>query len=193
MRVAVHGEDRVDTVHDAEVEHRPRTAGHGLLGGLEDDANRHPRLRERPPVPVQGEGRAEQRGGVHVVAARVTHPVDARGEGQAGALGERQGVDVGPQSDPVAGRLRADLGDDTGGFEQLRRQPPGPQPVREQRARAGLLEGEFGVGVQVATDLQQVGSHPLHGCHEGGLGRLDCHNHLSLRGAHAAADVTCRT
>jgi hypothetical protein len=99
---------------------------------------------------------AEQRGRVDVVAAGMHLPGRGAGEGQPRFLGDRQRVHVGPDGKR---RPRPPALDPA---EHAR--PPDPRPVRDAEARefrrddAGgphLLEGEFGMGVDVAAQRDE--------------------------------------
>ena len=131
---------RLHVVEGAELDQRQRAAGHDLLGGLEeqpDPAAEQPLLVD----PAEGDGGADQGGGVDVVAARVGDALDGAGPGVAGQVAHRQRVEVGPQRDHRA--LGADLGDQAGA-RQLGDPPAGLRDPRgHQGRRADLPPGEL--------------------------------------------------
>ena len=70
LRIAVETEDRVDTVETPGVDHVERAAGHGLLGGLEQQPYPAGRIACREEA-CERETGAEHHRRMHVVAARV--------------------------------------------------------------------------------------------------------------------------
>ena len=90
-RVAVHGEDAVDALERPGGDRLERPAGHDLLGGLEDRPHRDAALGEGVLDRPQREHGTDERGRVHVVAARVAHAGVARGEVEPRPLAARGG------------------------------------------------------------------------------------------------------
>lgn len=82
------GVDLLDAVEYTLLEQRLGAAGLDLLGGLEDEAHPHGQL-SLLVQPGEHEPRAEDRGGVDVVAAGVGHARAAGAEGQPGGLRHR--------------------------------------------------------------------------------------------------------
>ena len=100
-RVAVQGEDRVDALHGPVGDGVVGAAGDDLLGCLEDRPHGDPALAQFVLVGGQGEHGTEQRRRVDVVAAGVTDTRVRRREVEAGALPDRQRVDVSAQGDAI--------------------------------------------------------------------------------------------
>ena len=155
--VAVQAVDVPDAVEGAGGDHLERTAGHHLLGGLEQQPDPAGE-RGLPRGRGQREPGADQGGGVHVVAAGVR---DARrrcwptarraGRRRAGRRGRRAARRAGrcrAPSSAISPRLRAAAG------RRGRR-------LSSRSATSGggprLLPGELGVGVQVAAERDQLG------------------------------------
>lgn len=142
--------------------------GTPLLGGLEQQPHRAALGLQLVLHVGQRQPGAEHHGGVHVVAAAVRDAVDGRGVLQAGAVLDRQGVEVGAQRDP-AGRLgRPHVGDDTGPGKAAMAYAGAGQVLADDVGGARLLPGQLRVGVQVAADLDEHGielgdpvPHPL--------------------------------
>ena len=97
----------------------------------------------------------EQGGGVHVVAAGVGDVVVHAAPRVVGAVGDGQGVEVGPQGDdrPAVG---SDVGDQPGLRQLLHPDALLAQPLGDQVGGALLGPGELGVGVQVAAEVDQL-------------------------------------
>ena len=97
--------------------------------------------------------RAEQHRGVAVVAARVHAAGDRRAVGELVALGDRQRIHVGAQADRAQAASAADRANDAGaadaavGLDAERLEVAG-----DERGGTVLLEREFGMGMDVATD-----------------------------------------
>ena len=141
-----------------------------LLGGLEhrDDG-------ARPRVPIGDEPleRAQHRGDVHVVAARVhDRHIETRGVGaargarvvEAGALGDREGVGVGAQPHHgtglgVGARVADDRGDPGPPDARLELDAERGQMRRDDARGAGLLERELRMPVQIGVDGFEVERH----------------------------------
>ena len=153
-RVAVQAVNTPYAVQPARGDHPERTAGHDLLGRLED----HP----HPPVqlPVarhagQHQRRTEQCRRVYVVTARMSHPVERRPPRSIHAVRHRQRVDVGPQRD--AGVTGPDVADQPGpGRQHPRRQSGLDEPLLEQFGRPHLVPPELRVRVQIAPYVDHV-------------------------------------
>ncbi len=107
--------------------------------------------------------RAQQHGGVAVVAAGVHLAGVAAGVGQAGGFGKGQGIHVGPQAHAGAGvrgakTLAVDAGDQAGGAQPLVYGQPQRVQVGGHLAGGALfLVAQFRVAVQIAAQLHQGG------------------------------------
>lgn len=120
-------------LHDARRHQRPCAAGHGILAGLEDELHR---TRKGVPHMAQGLGRAQQHGGVQVVAAGVHDALRLAGKGHAGLLVDRQRVDVGrgaPRTCRVPCRRGADPPLRWAGAAGSRPCPSSPAPAGSGR------------------------------------------------------------
>lgn len=168
------GGDRVD-----------RTAGHQLLGGLKDQPHRDGQLRYRG----QRQAGAQQDGGVRVMPAAVGNSGHRRGIRRAGALGHRQGVQIGAQRDP-----RPVFGTDITGQpgptgQHLGFEPRIGQPLGDERGGGELLAAQFGMAVDMATPVDQivvVGGQPgFDGVGDVGLAEGRTHN-AALRSANSS-------
>ena len=95
-RHVVHGEDGVagEALEQAVFDHAQRAAPAAFFGRLEDQVQRAGEVAR----PGQVARRAQQHGGVAVVAAGVHHAGVAAGVGQAGGLVDGQRVHVGAQA-----------------------------------------------------------------------------------------------
>ena len=154
--VAVHGEHAVDIderslLHDAQ-----GAAGVGLLGGLEDEADRGPARHELLRERLQREPGAEQTDGMHVVAARVAGARVLGGEGQPGDLLDRQRVQIGAQPDRHLGVGVPDVDEGTGPGQRAHPCPRLRQDARDELGGAPLLPADLGVAVDVATPGLQL-------------------------------------
>ena len=162
-RVGVQPEDAGDAVDRAGLDRHQRTAGHDLLGGLEDEADPSRELvgdrREREPRP-------EQRRGVHVVTARVGHPRDGAGPRVVGPVLDREGVQVGTQGDHRS-RTGPDVDDQPVARKCPRDQAGLVETLGDDRRGPLLRPGELRVGVQVATELDQLVSEQVDLCLSG--------------------------
>ena len=139
-RIAVHREDRVHALHAVRLDEFVRPARDDLLGRLEQQPHADAALAQLVLEGVEDQPGPEDRGSVYVVTARVAHVGNGRGPVQTGAFTHREGVDVGPEGDPVGGLLGPDLGDgsgmprhraprDAGGGEALSDHSRGPDLV----------------------------------------------------------------
>src|SRR5262245_34132933 len=138
-----------------------------LLGGLEEEAE------GAVEAPLGGEDlrRAEQHGGVAVVAAGVHQPGAPGAVGAVPQLLDAERVHVGAERDRASGGAaaqRADDADPTDPLDDLV-EPETPELVGDERGGSRQLEPELGVGVEVVPP----------GRHLGGDGRK--------RGAHASS------
>ena len=101
---------------------------------------------------------AQQHGRMGVMAAGVHDARRLRGEGQVGALVNRQGVHIGAQTDapPVAFVAFQDA--DDAGFPDagVGLDPPGLQHLGNLGRGADLLHPQFGMFVKVAADRHEV-------------------------------------
>ena len=151
---AVRGDDgHPGRLEDALGDHRLRPAL-ALLGRLEHEDHGAGQL-----VAVGGEqpGRPDESGRVHIVAARVHRPV-RRGEVEPGLLGHREGVHVPAQQDRRSRAPAAEDGDHRG--ERLPRRDLESQPRKRPEhlgLREGQLRAELGVGVERATQGDEIG------------------------------------
>ena len=164
----VHAEHRLhrEALEEAVGDHR-RRAALALLGGLEDQVDR------AVEVAPRGErlGRAEQHGGVAVVAAGVHAAVHGRFVRELVALGDRQRVHVGAQADRAQAAAAAHHADHAGAADAaVGLDAERLKVARDQLGGAVLLEGELGVGVDVAADRGQLALQgadafdEAHGC-----------------------------
>ncbi len=171
-RVAVEREDPVDAVEHVVGDHVHRTAGHDLLGGLEDQAYA---ARQLPLLVHLGEREsgADQGGRVDVVSA---------GVGDAGVR-LAQGS---PVSSSRAARPCRRAGPRAGRCRRGRRRGrslrgagpaiPPARPGRGQRGGPGLRPGQLRVRVEVAAQLDQLGAVLLDDAGDdvgGGRGLMD--------------------
>jgi hypothetical protein len=106
MDVEMPAEDRSDAVEGAGLDQGPGP-GPDFLRGLEDQP-------DGPGWRIGGQelGRAEEHGGVPVVAAGVHHAGVLGSEGKSRLLGDRERVDVGTKGDPGPAALARDFGED---------------------------------------------------------------------------------
>ncbi len=105
------------------------------------------------------------------MAAAVHAPADGGLVREAVVLGHGQGVHVGAQPDGFLAAAGAQHAHHAG-FPQpgVDFQPPLPQAFGHQRGGARFLEGEFGMGVDIAAQRGQLAVHAFdfgygfHGC-----------------------------
>ena len=165
--VAVQREDAVDP-DEAVLGHDVlRASGHELLGGLEDETRADTGGHEPVLDRLERERRAEERRRVHVVPAGVADAVGLRGEVEAGLLPDRQGVDVGAQRDAVRRVRRAEVGDEPGAAQPADADAGALEALGDERRRAHLTAPELRMGVQVATDRDELCSALLDGSSDG--------------------------
>ena len=150
--VGVQPEDPGDPVEDAGLDRHQRATGHDLLGRLEDQAD--------PPGQLVGhlaqrETRAEQRRGVHVVAAGVRDALHGARPRVVAPVVDREGVEVGAERDHRP-RTRPDVDHQAVAREQGRHQTDLVEPLGDHRRGPLLGPGQLGVGVQVAAYLDQL-------------------------------------
>ena len=194
--VAVQPEDLVHVVERAGLDQVQRSPGHDLLGRLEEQA--HAAVQEPARLGLaQREGGAHQPGGVHVVAAGVGHARHGARPGVDGVVLDRERVEIGTQRDPAL--ARPDLADDAAALD-LGEVPLGVgQCVEHLGGGARLGPGQLGMGMEVATEVDQlVGVLVDDSCDQGGRG-IVCggigHDRPSLvePGAHDRRRPTGRT
>ncbi len=137
-------------------------AAGGLLGGLEDEPDPAGQ-RARGGLFGQVQAGAEQDGGVHVVAARMTGVRDGGAVGDVLLVGHGQRVQVRAQRDHglvgvgVLVVQRADVDGQAGALGQDHRAQAGRgQAQRDPAGGAVLGVGQLGMGVQVAAELDQL-------------------------------------
>ncbi len=170
-------------------EDREGPSGHHLLGGLEHQADAYG---ESPVLRVAGESArgTQQRGGVHVVAARVRDTGHGRAPRVGGLVGDRQCVEVGTQGDDRPGAV-ADLRHQPGRVAAGRLDAELVQPSGHHVGGALLLPGQLGMGVQVTADVEQVGHECVDGRDEvRGRGHTP---RLALRSGDNPAGAAVRT
>ena len=160
--LAEHDVGQADPVEQPVIDHGLRP-GPQLLGRLE---YRHQRAGPRATGGGQLARRSEQAADVHVVAAGVHHrdvvPVPVGGPlpagiGKARFFPDGQRVHVGADQCGRPGAVGEDA--DHAGAAYIRRdvEPRGRELVARQRRGAMFLQGQLGVGVQIAVHLLQVG------------------------------------
>ena len=105
-------------------------------------------------------GRAEQHRGVAVVAAAVVHAGDPARMAEARLLGDRQRVHVGAQAHAsrVLLPLRSTPTTPVPPMPSCTSSPSSAHERATMRGRAALLEGQFGMRVQIAPQRDQFGS-----------------------------------
>ena len=166
--VAVQGEDPARHRRARRPPSLQRAAGHDLLGRLEDQAH-PPGQQPAHGAGRQREARAQQRGGVDVVPARVADAGHRRSaHGDRRHVVQRQGVEVGAQRRRRSARLPDVARSGRGRCrEQLRRQPGRSRRSATSWSCASLVR-ELGVGVQVAPEGDQLVVAPLRTRSAGG-------------------------
>jgi hypothetical protein len=98
-------------------------------------------------------------------------------------LGDGQRVHVGAQAQPARAAAAHQRADDTRAADAaLDRVAPAHQLLGHQRRRAVLVEGQFGVAVDVAPHADEGGRAFLHRAEQG------VHGH---RGAHCGCRLIC--
>jgi len=159
-RVAVQPEDPVDARERAVLDQRQRSPGHHLLRRLEEQPHPAGQLPELVHACDRDRG-ADQRGGVHVVAAGVGHALDRAGPGVVGEVRDRQRVQVGAQRHRRS--VVADLGDQAGARQRAHPPAGARQPRLRERGGADLPPGQLRVGVQVTAQRDELGTVLVHG------------------------------
>ena len=145
---------------------------------------------------------ASKRGGVAVVAAGVHLAVVAAGVGQPGGLDDGQRVHVGADADALAAVAVAQPADDAGAAQAaVHLVAPGGQALGHQVAGGMLLEGQFGVLVDVVAqahhlgqdggDLLAQGVHVHATSPKGAAGRACGQATLARRHARQPAKAKC--
>ena len=148
---AVEPVDHVAVVDGAVPYHGKGASGQLFFSGLEEELDPSP-----DQVLVLGKelGEAEQGGAVAVVAAGVHDPVDLGGVGKSGALLDRKGVDVSPESHRRAGLVSVEDAHYAGAGDPVH---DGDAALRQEGLDEGagliLLEGELRVHVQLLVEL----------------------------------------
>ena len=106
---------------------------------------------------LQHRSDAEQRGGVDVVAAGVHQAGIVLANGRPDVLLDRQRVHVGPDGEHRARATALNQADDARLADAgLMGNAEAAQFARDDPGGADLLEAEFGMGVDVATDVDQA-------------------------------------
>ncbi len=194
----VQGQREIDALQRALGDHLLRPAD-CLLGRLEQQPHGAGELRRHL---LEHGGDAQQGAGVDVVAAGVHLAVDGARIGQAGLLVDRQRVHVGTDRERGSGPPALDRADDTGARDARPVRDAEPRQLACHDARgADLLEGEFGMGVEVAADGDQIGLDAGDGFADRGLGIVGAHDGVlsglrplcgAMRGRGKAADQAAR-
>lgn len=142
-------------LHDARLHQLPCAAGHQILAGLKDQLDG---AGEPVTEVAQRPGRAQQHGGMQVVAAGVHLALVLAGEGHAALLVDGQGVDVGAERHALAGAfLAVDQRHHGGGQGLLDLVHAHLLQLRADEGRgAYLLHARLGVGMDVAADGHQL-------------------------------------
>ena len=150
----VHAVDEIagETLEQAVLQHLQRTAN-AFLGRLEDEVD--------GAVEVAGLRqvlrRAEQHGGVAVMAAGMHAAGVLAGVRQAGRLQDRQRVHIGAQSDRGLAVAVAQHANDAGLADAaMHLDAPFLQLARDEIRGAVFLQPEFGMGVDVSANSRQL-------------------------------------
>ena len=155
-RHVVHAVDgvAVELVEQALLDHHPRAA-QPFLGGLEDEVHGAGEIGRRR----QMLGRAQQHGGVAVMAAGMHLVGIHRGVVEIVLLLQVQRVHVGAQADRLLARPLALQGADDAGLGQpaMDLDAPGRKPVGHDLGGALLLEGGLRMAMDVAADGGEIG------------------------------------
>src|SRR5579859_2316653 len=138
-----------DETHGEPVE---QAALYYLLGAanflrrLEYQVRRAPELPARCQVARGG----QQHGGVSIVSTRVHHAWIGRCVGYSGLLGDRQGIDIGPQANGIVAVAPMNHRDHACPIEVVQGvYAEGPESFLNERAGAGFGEAELRVCVQI--------------------------------------------
>ena len=147
-----------EALEQAVLDHRPCTAA-AFLGGLEDEVH--------GAVEAAGARKlacgTEQDCRVPVVSTAVMDAGDRARMGVRALLDERQRIHVGAQSHGRAAAPVAQHADHAGSANALvHLEPDVAQRARDERGRAVLLEGEFRMGMQVASQRDEIGQQVGH-------------------------------
>ena len=162
VRVVVEAERHVHAVERTIGDHRFGAAKR-FFGRLEEQPDCAGKFRRN-----SGEdgGDAQQSGAVHIMAAGVHLARVLAAKSEAGAFLDRQRVHVGADGEQLAGSAPLDGADDAGAADAgLGGDAEAGEFARDDTGGTDFLEGEFGMGVEVASDLDQVGL-----CLAGGVG-----------------------
>ncbi|BCH16315.1 hypothetical protein MesoLjLa_31660 [Mesorhizobium sp. L-2-11] len=143
-RPVVDGIDRLDreTLEQAVFDHT-QAAAFVFFGWLEDEV--HDAV-EGAGLAEQS-GRAEQHGGVAVMAAGVHHALVPGRIGQAGPLDNRKRIQLGAKTDGACARAAAQDADNPGAADPLMHliEAEGAQFLGNETCRFVLVESEFGI------------------------------------------------
>ncbi len=119
-----------------------------LLGRLEDQPHRTGQLLF---AAGQVGGGGEQAGGMAIMAACVHAAGDGAGPGQAGQLGEGQGVEVGAQGDAPAGSGGAEVGQGAGAGAGAPGDAQAVELIAHHPGGALELVHQLGVAVEIVA------------------------------------------
>ena len=100
--------------------------------------------------------RTQQRGGVQIVAAGMHNTGILGGKGQAGLFLHGQGIDIGAQTDGLAGLTAADDAQNAGIGTGLAFNAHGLQFTEDEGLGTGLTTAQLGVSVDVPADLDHI-------------------------------------
>lgn len=142
-------------LHDTRRHQLPGAAGHDVLARLKDQLDG---TGEALPQAAQRLGRAQQHGGMQIVAAGVHLALVLAGEGDAALLMDRQGVDVGAERHALAGALFAVDQRHHGSGQRLLDLVHAHflQLLTDEGGGAYLLHTRLRVGVDVPADGHQL-------------------------------------
>ena len=182
-RPVVHAEDRVhgEAIEQAVLHHLARAAA-AFLGGLEDAVDG---AGEALAVRGQFLRGGQQHRHMAVVAAGMHAARNAAGVREGVVLGHRQRIHVGAQADGAvraSGCAAADRADHAGAPEPaVHLDAPALERSRDDVGGAHLLEAEFRMGVDVASDRDDGGEiGGVHGGRDGGRDDGFGSGHLSV-------------
>ena len=151
----VEGEGEVGAVGGTGFDHGLGAALDGFLGGLEDEADAAVEAGREADEDLAD---AEEGRGMDVVAAGVHAAGDCAGEGQAGLFGDGQGVHVGADEEGGTGGAAFDLGGNAVAADAgFRDEAEAAEVGSDQGGGAWCVHAEFGVGVDVAADVDEGG------------------------------------
>ena len=154
LGIAMQTEDRVHTVETAGFDHVERAAGHGLLGGLEQQPHPASRIVRREEACERETGTEHDRR-MDVVAARVRNPLVLRAIVHLLLVDHRERVEIGAQRDRRAA-ARADVTHETrsrGEYQWV--EPSDFESLRNERSGLELLAAALGPGVELPAEGDQ--------------------------------------